>query len=194
MSIAIEPNADIPIPYDAKDEKEWDFLESVEVTANTNTLLESVRIAAPEYSVDDAKYACAQLNRAMAEQNADALNQPVIATAAKAFIDAYSTRLAMDASDIRTSLTNKLLELANCGDPKYELKAIELLGKHSDISLFTERSQVTVTYQESSKLEQAIREKIKRLMNGRVVDVTPMSSSYLTEELGVIEKDGESDD
>jgi hypothetical protein len=97
----------------------------------------------------------------------------------------YSARLAADISDVRTSITNKLLELANCGDPRFELKALELLGKHSDIALFTERSEVTVNYKSSSDLEEAIKERVKRLLNADVVDVTPITPEHLDEELGV---------
>jgi len=67
-----------------------------------------------------------------------------------------------------------LLALANCGDPKFELKAIELLGKHSDIALFTERSEITVNHKSSADLEEAIKERVKRLLNAEVVDVTPL--------------------
>ena len=35
------------------------------------------------------------------------------------------------------------MEIADCGDTRYELKALELLGKHSDIGIFTERSEIT---------------------------------------------------
>ena len=88
----------------------------------------------------------------------------------------YSARLAADVNDVRTALTNKLFELANCGDPRYELKALELLGKHSDIALFTERSEVTVKYKDSADLEAAIKEKIKRLLKtDDYVDVEPIT-------------------
>ena len=79
------------------------------------------------------------------------------------------------------------MELANCGDARYELKAIELLGKHSDIALFTERSEVTINYKDSSDLETAIKERIKRLLNAR--DVTPEKDdmSNLDDALGIVD-------
>ena len=97
-------------------------------------------------------------------------------------------RLAADVNDVRSALTNKLLELANCGDPRFELKALELLGKHSDIALFTERSEVTVTYKNSQDLESAIKEKIKRLLKtDNYVDVEPITPAAddLDDVLGV---------
>jgi hypothetical protein len=78
------------------------------------------------------------------------------------------------------------MELANCGDPKFELKALELLGKHSDIGLFTERSEVTINYKNPQDLETAIKERVKRLLNAELIDVTPVDVS-LEEEFGSLE-------
>jgi hypothetical protein len=138
---------------------------------------------------EEAKEAAATLQSALKTQNKSALNTAPVAFAAREFIRVYSARLATDISDVRTSITNKLLELANCGDPRYELKALELLGKHSDIALFTERSEVTVNYKTSSDLEEAIKERVKRLLNSDIVDVTPITSESLDEELGIAGED-----
>ena len=100
----------------------------------------------------------------------------------------------MDVASARAAITNKLMELANCGDPKYELKALELLGKHSDIGLFTERSEVTINYKNPEDLESAIKERIKRLLNADVIDITPLNSN-LDDELGVAEyKEGDKEE
>jgi hypothetical protein len=66
------------------------------------------------------------------------------------------------------------------------LKALELLGKHSDIGLFTERSEITINYKNPEELENAIKERIKRLLNASVVDVTPLSAD-LDAKLGFAE-------
>ena len=75
--------------------------------------------------------------------------------------------------------------LADCGDPKIEIRALELLGKHSDVGLFTERSEITVHHTSSVTLEQSIKERIKRLLNSDVVDVTPLDD--LDAQLGPID-------
>ena len=69
-----------------------------------------------------------------------------------------------------------------------KLKALELLGKHSDIGLFTERSEITIHHKSSGDLESAIKERIKRLLNAETVDVTPLADS-LDDELGVADQD-----
>jgi hypothetical protein len=76
------------------------------------------------------------------------------------------------------------MEIANCGDPRFELKALELLGKHSDIGIFTERSEITINYKNAEDLEQAIKERVKRLLNADIIDVTPIGAD-LDDQLGV---------
>ena len=76
------------------------------------------------------------------------------------------------------------MEIATCGDIKFELKALELLGKHSDIGLFTQKSEITINYKNPDDLENAIKERVKRLLNADVIDVTPLNSN-LDDELGV---------
>ena len=96
--------------------------------------------------------------------------------------------MAFDAAQARMAITHKLMELANCGEPRHELKALELLGKHSDIGLFTERSEITISYKNPEELENAIKSKIKRLLNADIIDVTPVGKD-LDEELGVFEEE-----
>jgi hypothetical protein len=91
---------------------------------------------------------------------------------------------------VRTALTNKLLEIADCGEIKYELKAIELLGKHSDVGLFTERSEINVNYNSPEGLEKAITDRVKRLLNADVIDMKPLGMD-LDEELGILDADFE---
>jgi hypothetical protein len=75
-----------------------------------------------------------------------------------------------------------------------ELKALELLGKHSDIGLFTERSEITVHHKNSEDLENSIKERIKRLLNTDVVDVEPLISELEEEsppaETKIVDEEG----
>jgi hypothetical protein len=76
------------------------------------------------------------------------------------------------------------MEIANCGDARYELKALELLGKHSDIGIFTERSEITVNYKDADDLEKAIKDRVKRLLNASVVETVPITDQ-IDAKLGV---------
>jgi hypothetical protein len=193
MTINVEPSSSHPLPYSTEDDEVSSFADALTVTANTQALIEQLG-GPPEMTPEEAKEAAATLQSALKTQNKSALNTAPVAFAAREFIRVYSARLAADISDVRTSITNKLLELANCGDPRYELKALELLGKHSDIALFTERSEVTINYKTSSDLEEAIKERVKRLLNSDIVDVTPITSESLDEELGIAGEDTDTEE
>ena len=181
----IEPTRDVPLPYIEAADENQNFTEDLMVTANTVTALEEMG-APPEITQEDALKTAELLKAAIKKQDLKALNSPSVAFGAKEFIRTYSARLAVEVGDIRTALTNKLLELANCGDPRYELKALELLGKHSDIALFTERSEVTVNYKNSTDLEGAIKDRIRRILHSSAIDVEPItpSANDLDEVLG----------
>ena len=51
------------------------------------------------------------------------------------------------------------------------------MGKHSDIGIFTERSEITVNYKDPDDLEKAIKERVKRLLNATVVNEVPLAQS-----------------
>lgn len=181
--VNIEPSTEYPVPYDTSDEVASSYLDEVAIAANTAEL--QVELGAP-LEVDEKTAAQEKelIDRAIREKKAKALTNTTTAFAAAAFLRTYGQQLAMDVSQARAAITHKLMELANCGDPRYELKALELLGKHSDIGLFTERSEVTINYKDPSDLENAIKERVKRLLNADVVDVTPIGAD-LDEQLGV---------
>jgi hypothetical protein len=180
--IDLEPTGDYPIPYDTSDEKPKTFRDEMAVAANTVDLLQELGATidlSPE-DLDQVKSLTESHSRKKASM---ALRNPSTASAASLFLKSYANQVAADANEVRSAITAKLMEIANCGDPKYELKALELLGKHSDIGLFTERSEITITHKNADSLESAIKERIKRLLNSDVVDVTPLADS-LDIELG----------
>jgi len=184
-AINVEPANSHPVPYNTSDEKPATFKDELTVTANTVDLLEGLgmQIEASPADVERTKRLVAD---AISGQKTSVLQQPTAAFAAREFLKAYGNQLAMDVHEVRSAVTAKLMELANCGDPKFELKALELLGKHSDIGLFTERSEITVNYKSSGDLENAIKERVRRLLNADIVDVTPIGEDLDTE-LGVID-------
>lgn len=172
--VKIEPTKEHPVPYDTTAEKTETLLEEMAVAGNTAEL--QVELGAPlDLSEKDAakeKELLAAVAKAKKPAN---LKEPNTAFAAAAFLRSYGQQLAMDAAQARAAITNKLMEIANCGDPRYELKALELLGKHSDIGVFTERSEITVNYKDPEDLEKAIKDRVKRLLNATVVETVPLS-------------------
>ena len=184
MSVVnIEPTKDHPVPYSTDSEVAPTFEDQIKVLGETAEM--QVVLGAPlEVTAQDAEREKQLLDAAIKSRKIENFQTPNTAFAAVGFLKTYGAKLAMDAATARAAITNKLMEIANCGDPKFELKALELLGKHSDIGIFTTRSEVTINYKNPEDLEEAIKERVKRLLNAEVIDVSPLTAN-LDEELGI---------
>jgi hypothetical protein len=75
----------------------------------------------------------------------------------------FSHAVVKNAVQVRQFVTNKLLLESSNPDPRVRIRALELLGKISDVGLFTERSEVTVTHRSTDDLKQSLREKLDAL-------------------------------
>ena len=190
--IKVEPTRAHKVPYSLDDDKPRTLIEEIEVAGSTAEL--QVEMGAPLELPDKAdqeklKNLIKDAKRNVAGKGNGnnlslALTKTNTAYATASFLRNYGQMLAFDASQARAAITHKLMEIADCGDIKFELKALELLGKHSDIGLFTERSEITINYNTPESLENAIKERVKRLLNADIIDVTPIGMD-LDEELGV---------
>lgn len=85
------------------------------------------------------------------------------ATYLRALLADYDHEVVETAAQIRMFVTNSLLEEAAPGN-KNRIKALELLGKISEVGLFTERTEVTVRHQSATELEDRVRDKLIKLM------------------------------
>lgn len=82
----------------------------------------------------------------------------------RAFLDEYGRQVVSHAVEVRHLVTNKLLEEAQNPDPRIRIRALELLGKHSDVGLFSEKQEVTITHQTTDELKAKLRAKLQRLV------------------------------
>lgn len=182
-TIKVTPTNAHPLPFDMEEPQLDSFLEEISVAASTAEMLEELGapVEVDSTTLDREK---ALIDAVVKKQHVAPLQNYPTALAASSFLKTYGQNLAFDVHQVRAALTNKLMEIADCGEIKYELKALELLGKHSDISLFTERSEITINYNSPDALEAAIKERVKRLLNADVIDITPAGMD-LDEELGV---------
>jgi hypothetical protein len=188
--VHVEPTDEHPVPYDTSPEVSPTFLEEMAVAGATAELQVDLG-ASLELNEQDTKKQQSLLQAVISKQKSKNLTNVNTAFAAAAFLKTYGQQLALDAASARAAITNKLMEIANCGDPKFELKALELLGKHSDIGIFTERSEITINYKNPEDLENAIKERVKRLLNADIIDITPLNND-LDDELGVANANEES--
>lgn len=106
----------------------------------------------------------------------------------KGVLDEFGHAVVEKATHIRHLVTNKLILESDNPDPKVRIRALELLGKISDVGLFSERTEITITHQSTDELKQTLRDKLNKLRAKMdVVDVTPVGPKpfNLDEELGI---------
>ena len=171
--IEIQPTAEHKLPFDLSDEQPKTHKDGIAIAVNTADLIDVIG-GSVEFSNKDLHSAADLFNGVDKPNTPRHVSVPAEAKAAALLIKEFDFQTFADIQQARTFITNKLVKMTDCGDPKIEIKALELLGKHSDIGLFTERSEITVHYTTSKGLEESIKERIKRLMNAEVTDVTPL--------------------
>ena len=71
---------------------------------------------------------------------------------------------------IRHLVTNKLVLESENPDPRIRMRALELLGKISDVGLFSEKSEVTITHQSTDDLREKLKGKLEKLVAGEVIE------------------------
>ena len=77
----------------------------------------------------------------------------------------FSHNVVESSTQLRHYVTNKLVEESANPDPRIRMKALELLGKISDVGLFAEKTEVTITHQTTDDLRESLRAKLSRLAN-----------------------------
>jgi hypothetical protein len=171
--IELQPTTEHPLPFDLSDEQPKTHKDGIAVAVNTANLIDELG-GSIEYSNQDLHKAAQLIGGVDKPNTPKHVPSAAEAKAASVLVKQFDFQAFADIQQARTFITNKLIKMTDCGDPKIEIKALELLGKHSDIGLFTERSEITVHHTTSKGLEDSIKERIKRLMHADVTDVTPL--------------------
>ena len=94
-----------------------------------------------------------------------ATNTPEGAIFVEGILTAYDMEVVQDSKRLRHYVTNKLVVESENPDSRIRMKALELLGKISDVGLFAERTEVTINNRSTVELETSLRDKLRRLMN-----------------------------
>lgn len=82
----------------------------------------------------------------------------------------FSHVVVENSAQLRHYVTNKLIEETDNPDPRIRVRALELLGKISDVGLFADKTEVTVTHQTTNDLKESLREKLMKLVSPDVLD------------------------
>lgn len=169
MTINVSPDYGVPVSADHDDPT---FLERVAAMANTVDTLEENGLfvnATDEDKAVAAKIAAAYATDPKTTEEQVTVNRalslpPAVLQNVRSYLDEYGRNVVQSAIEIRYLVTNRLLEESQNPDPRIRLKALELLGKHSDVGLFTDRSEVRITDQTTDVLKEKLREKLQKLI------------------------------
>jgi len=177
MTLYPDVDNSIPIPPAHDKEARLDMREKARAAANAVNLLEKHGLD-PRMDDESEMFIAGRRVTEYAEDpdaaskefsaKAIARTPPAALQLTHKILEDYGHSIVQSSVQIRHMVVNKLVQETENPDPRIRVKALELLGKMSDVGLFTERSEVTVTHQSTADL----REQLKARLN-RLKDVTP---------------------
>ena len=193
MTLTIDPELGVPLN---EGESHPDLKNQVE--AASNTALELAEHGLDITPTKEDKDVAAKLAVAYADnpektskkashKNISTLT-PASLVLTNSILQEFGHSVAESATQIRHLVTNKLLLESENADPRIRMRALELLGKISDVGLFAEKSEVTITHQSTEDLREKLRSKLEKLVNPAEIDEAVVIEH---EELGQIDLDEE---
>jgi hypothetical protein len=197
MAMLLTPDTGVPL---LPQQPITDLYERVKATAHTADILagHGMKIDPPSNSDNDTAATLAAAYAADPEKTSRAVSNiraatmtPASLIQTRSILDEFGTAVVRHSVEIRHLVTNKLLIESENPDPRVRIRALELLGKISDVGLFTERSEVLITHQSTDDLRKKLREKFNRILdNDRpdVVDAVMVGGDVidLDKELGIV--------
>lgn len=99
------------------------------------------------------------------------LKTPAAVRHLTSMLTAYDWEFVEQAKEIRGYTVSKILEETTHPDARIRMRALELLGRVTEVALFTDRVEVTKKQVSDSELDAKIKEKLARFAG--VVDVAP---------------------
>lgn len=165
MQLHVEPDLSIPFPDD--NPVLANFIEKAQAACNSAELLglDLTPTEETQLAAEKAVYAVAGNEEKANKQLTKKDHKPATYVAVKSILDEYSHRVVDNAMQIRLLVTNKLIIDSDSPDDRTRLRALEMLGKITDVGLFTEKSEVTITHRSTEDLVSSIRSKIHKLMH-----------------------------
>jgi len=174
MAIHICVDDQVPLPKAGNNAPlEGSLPKKVRVLANTARLLASEGLDIPPQGEDSI--ATAHMAAQFADDPEEASKRvsdkdlttltPAVLVQADNILTEFGKQVVHSTTVLRHTITNKLLLETENPDPRIRLKALEMLGKISDVGLFAEKTEVTVTHQTSDELRAVLREKLEALQS-----------------------------
>ena len=199
MPISVTPETDKPLPDDFEAEAPTTFKKKVEVASKTAQVLLDGGAEIPVSTQE--KIDAEHLFRAFTDLDENpklnkittkTLETPATVQHLYKMLNDYDHQVVEEAVQLRRFITNKLIEDTNHTDARHRLRALELLGKISDVGLFSEKTEVVVKHASPEDLENQIKNKLAKLITrGKTIDA---SIDDIEGEMGTVDEDDNTDE
>lgn len=200
MPIVLQTDIGIPFPFDTQPEEITIWRDRAKTAVAT--ILEVIRLGG-NVTIDDEdrskarNVATGNAPLQITEDNAGALIH------LEAILSEYDKGLLNTATRLRAYVTNKLLLETIDEDAKVRIKALELLGKITNVGLFSERIDINVTHRTVEEIDSELDNVLEKFL-GPVERVDTETAEELDsllsmtdEEIGIVDVefvDSESED
>jgi hypothetical protein len=166
---------DLEIPFIDPNDQDFDKLtlrERAEVAVKTINILGS---AGAEFEDDYEDLAVARdiirgeekLDEKLLSKNPGAIAH------VQRLLSEYEEQVVVEAARLRNYVTNKLILESDDNDARIRIRALELLGKISDVGLFTEKSEITYKTKSDEELDEELEKRIQSILSKNTIDITP---------------------
>jgi DNA topoisomerase VI subunit B len=186
MPIVVTPELGIPLPFDTKPEEVEGFREKAH--AMFQTIAELVK-SGLQVDVTDSDRKESHTAFAASKTPAPRAATPGAIVHLESMLNEWDQEVLDVGRRLRNYVTNKLIVETADPDPKVRLKSLELLGKVSNVGLFSERLDITITHRTISDIETDLKKTLE-LFTGEVIDVTPKEVTKAVSEIDLDEEFG----
>jgi hypothetical protein len=194
MPLTVTPEYDKPLPDDFEEEKPTTFAAKVKVASATAKVLMDAGAEIPTSTQEkvDAQGLFQAFTNPEADNKLNAVTNKHLQTPATVqhlyqMINDYDHQVIDEAVQLRRFITNKLIEDTGHTDARHRLRALELLGKISDVGLFSDKTEISVKHSSTEDLESQIKAKIYKLLGeNKTID---SSFERIDEEIGSADDD-----
>jgi hypothetical protein len=190
MPIVLQTDIGIPFPFDTQPEEITVWRDRAKTAVAT--ILEIIRLGG-NVTIDDEdrskarNVATGNAPLQITEDNAGALIH------LEAILSEYDKGLLNTATRLRSYVTNKLLLETIDEDAKVRIKALELLGKITNVGLFSERIDINVTHRTVEEIDSELDNVLEKFL-GPVERVDTETAQELDsllamtdEEIGIVD-------
>lgn len=102
------------------------------------------------------------------DPSTEELHMPATMLHLKSILDAYDHEVLTEANGMRNFVTNKLILASDSKNEAIAMRALENLGKLSDVGAFTEKRELTIVDRSSGDLKDIIQKNIDKAL-GRTI-------------------------